>query len=297
MCTMTRLGYVIHENQEFSYTKGEMEEILNYVRWVDADFVEMNARLFDFQENNYKFWDLAERDVIEKYLMRCKQLEPVLNQLPIGEIMKANFRLNWSNLLTALGFIERLRNQYEPLPIIDKNAPSVLRDARDVCVDKCDGSWESQKQYYDEIPIKQAIREGKGFLGSSGSSLSTPNFSFLCSFCSFCSFCSLSFFLSFLISFSCLSSCFLVKSVASILKICVRFLFCFFFRYFVFISCVRRMDPSCGHMTSKLTFLPDSFFSVLYCTIRSHSSTNSLISISSFDKLQVTCVTCTFSFV
>lgn len=134
-----------------------MEEILRYVTWEDADFVEMNVRLFDFQENNYAFWDFAERDVIEKYLSRCKQLEPEINNFPIGDIMRTNFRLNWRNLLTALDFVEGLRNEYEPLPLNDKDAPRV----RDHTVQPCDGSWESQPRYYDEIPIKQAIREGK----------------------------------------------------------------------------------------------------------------------------------------
>lgn len=135
-----------------------MDEILNYLTWSDADFVEMNARLFDFQEKNHAFWDSAERDVIEKYLTRCKQLEVVIHALPIGDIMRGNFRQNWRNLLTALNFIEGLRNDYEPMPLIDKDAPFVVQDHT---VEKCDGSWASQLQYYDEIPIKQAIREGK----------------------------------------------------------------------------------------------------------------------------------------
>lgn len=136
-----------------------MEQIFAYIPWADDDFKEMNARLFDFQENNYAFWDFAEMDVIEKYLARCKQLEPKLREFAIGETLKHNFYLNWKNLLTALDFVVGLRNDYEPMPAVaPSDRPPV---ARDHTIDPCDGSFASQPRYYDEIPIKRAIRENR----------------------------------------------------------------------------------------------------------------------------------------
>ena len=134
-----------------------MEQVCAYCNWETDDFVEMNFRLFDKQENNYEFWDNAERDVLENYLARCRQLEKALHEFPIDGSMKHNFYLNWQNVITAWNFIEELRNTYEPLPLPLASHELVV----DHTVEKCNGTWEEQPRYWDERPIKEALAKGK----------------------------------------------------------------------------------------------------------------------------------------
>lgn len=132
-----------------------MEKILAFCRWDTNDFKEMNFRLFDSQENNYAFWDSAERDVLDQYWERCMQLKDSLHLFSLTDDMKQNFQLNWSNLITALNFIEELRNRYEPLPLVSNTG--VIQDHT---IEKCRGI-QDQPRYYDERPIKAAIRANK----------------------------------------------------------------------------------------------------------------------------------------
>lgn len=108
-------------------------------------FFDVNFRLMSKPETNFQHWDYIEKDEIETYLIRCKQLE--------GEkFLPSYFMENWKNLMKAHEFCEVLRQRFEPMP------PDIDYPKKDLPV--------GVDPYYHPgqlktRPLKQAIREGK----------------------------------------------------------------------------------------------------------------------------------------
>ena len=123
------------------------EKAMKVVPWGGDQqyFFDMNLRLMSKPETNFQHWDFIEKNEIETYLVRCKQIEG-------QEFLPRYFMENWTNLLKAREHCEVLRSRFKPiLPDIDypkKDFP--------LGVDPFYHPGQLKTR-----PIKQAIREGK----------------------------------------------------------------------------------------------------------------------------------------
>jgi len=121
---------------------------MEIVPWAGDDqqyFFDVNYRLLSAPETNFSHWDYIEKQEIETYLIRCKQLEGT-PWLPPA------FMENWKNLLKARDFCDELRQKHEPMP------PEIDYPKKEFPI--------GVDPFYDHRqlktrPLKQAIREGK----------------------------------------------------------------------------------------------------------------------------------------
>lgn len=129
---------------------GVLRRACEVAPWSSSDkdwFVDMNRRLISPPETNYMHWDYIEKQEIEYFLSRCKQLEEC-------KFMPPDFKVNWKNLITALDFCDELRSRWEPIPMPPTYQKRSFPDG--------------VTPYYDprqneERSLKRAVREGKVF--------------------------------------------------------------------------------------------------------------------------------------
>lgn len=132
-----------------SSTKELAERAIQVVPWGGDPvyFFNVNFRLMAKPETNFQHWDYIEKDELERYLVRCKQLEG-------EEFLPLHFFDNWKNLIKAHEFCDVLRQRHEPMPA-EIDYP---RREFPIGVDPYYHPGQLKTR-----PLKQAIREGKVF--------------------------------------------------------------------------------------------------------------------------------------
>ena len=139
--------FIFHHRHQMDALLSKMLKTAPWTSFPWEWFVDMNKRLISPPESNFAHWDFIDKPEIELYLNRCLQLSD-------EECMPPQFRENWKNLNVALEHCQKLRSQWQPLPVtptyeVRRFPPGI------------DPFYDDRQN--DVRPIKQAMREGKVF--------------------------------------------------------------------------------------------------------------------------------------